>query len=757
MTRLFYTALLLLIPLLFTALPQKSAMAEELSSPLLLLFDVELDEDNIAFTSLNFQDFGSFFIDAQFAEKYPDTIRKLADQGTLGVFSKAYALLKNEGLLAAKNDLLASQKALEQITGENPVWLRVPADHVDRDLFSLASEVGFRFDASEAENALSQNVLGEFPVSTNSTDRILFSDFDLFVTYGLDDRMALELLKENYLNRKESGRPFVLQLHPSIIVQHGAVLQDFVKYVKQQGGPCLSLDQYFSRGEQQEHRVGLHIDPGGGDIEIKETIRNVLEFGVTDVFVPVMDADGNRYFVAGGEPLAEPRIRSRFELLLRNLAAAGIKTHFSLPVLYNPHEIAGNKEAAMVDQKGRSSDLWLSPSFSGTKKLLLQNINTLISQYNVEGIHLTHLAYPGLDYDYSPVAIKGFEKVNDLIVQRGRTAEQLQSEYYQQWTHWRIKQIEDLVLSAREVVKNGGPDLLFSAVFSDRSMQEATVRLETGCDVRLLAAQLDMVVVGTSINTFLITTFSLPRLTAAGRSVAGLKPLFFQLPVDRGQGWSAYGVTHLLNSMADVQRKQLTGIIYPFYDQLMTDSILAGENFANIFALTRTFIQGKTVEKKTVQMTDVQPPAVADPPDEEVKDAWPSFLYTMDKEQVYDVIFRFAPLIVSLILTLLGLLLIAYFLFIKKVFSKKNSMSMETTTIIDWQSMDQSILNEQISGKLVHSVSRLLQTYKPQSAARYRMGLLIHLVGDNEGGFQPNNWACLRLKFLIGEFSVKNT
>ncbi len=737
MTRLLSYLSILLFSLLLAVFPQSRAAAETAASPLLLLFDVELQEDNDALTQLNFQEFSSFFLTGEFAGKFPETVKKLSDQGTIGVFSKAYSLLKTQGLSAAKGDLTASQSALEKITGMCPVWLRVPSDQVDRDLFSLAGEVGFRFDASESEQAVSQSVLGEFPISTNSTDRILFSDFDLFVTYGLDDQMALDLLKENYLYRKESGRPFVMLLHPTIIVQHAAVLQDFAKYVKQQGGACLSLDQFFSRGgQQQERSVGIQVDPGLITIDMKEMIRNLLEFGVTDVFVPVMDRDGNHYFASGGEPMAEPEVCSRFELLLKSLAAAGIKTHLSISALRNHQAVVKNKQAAMVDQHGLVSDLWLSPSSEKTKTLLIKNLKTLVKKYNVAGIHLTDLLYPGLNYDYSQAAVKQFEKVNNITVQRGNTAEQLLTEHLAAWTAWRTVQIEQLVSAARETVKASRPDLLLSATLPARSLQDAKERLQSGCDGRLLASYLDMVVMRPSLNEFLIATFSMPRITAAGRSAAGLKPLLFQIPLDRGKNWSEYGVKHLLDSMKVQEREQLAGIVYPFYDQLLEDPVFSGENFATIFSLTRIYIQGDYETDKEQKITDPVPTPVVSELTEnsagEIKESWPAFLYKIDKNQVYEVVLRFAPLVVSLVLTLFVLLLFVYFLFVKKVFSKKNSMSMEMTTIIDWQSMDQSILDEQISGKLVHSVSRLLQTYKPQSAARYRIGLLLHLVDEGE-------------------------
>lgn len=738
MIRLLSYLHILLFSLLLVLFSQSQAVAENVPSPLLLVFDVELEEDNDALAQLNFQEFSSFFLTGEFASKYPDTSKKLVEQGTIGVFSKAYSILKTQGLLAARNDLAASLKTLTNVTGIRPVWLRVPEDQVDRDLFSLAGEVGFLFDASQSERTVSQTSLGEFPISTNSTDRILFSDFDLFVTFGLDDQMALELLKENYLQRKASGRPFVILLHPTIIVQHAAVLQDFVKYVKQQGGPCLSLDQFFSRGEQQEHRIAGHVDPGHVDIDMTEMIRNLLEFGVTDVFVPVLDSDGARYFVSGGAPLAEPEARSRFELLLKSLAAAGIKTHLSLSVLQNQQAIVKNQTAAMVDRYGVASESWLSPSAEETIVLLKNNLKTLVRKYNVAGIHLDDLSYPDLRYDYSQAAVKQFEHENNVTVQRGNTAEQLLTEHYSAWTTWRSRQIERMVSTAREAINANQPDLLLSASLSARSMQDFNTRQQSGCDSRLLTSYLDMLVVRPALNEFLITTFSLPQITAAGRSAAGLKPLYFQIPLDYGKSWSEFGVKHLQDSMKVPERKQLAGIVYPFYNQLLRDSTFSGENFSNLFSITRIYVQGnyEIVNQQKVTVPDPEPPVA--PPVEisvgEVRESWPGFLYTMDKDQVYDVILRFAPLAVSLVLTFFVLLLLTYFLFVKKIFSKKNAMRMEMTTIIDWQSMDQSILNEQISGKLVHSVSRLLQTYKPASAARYRIGLLLHLLDD---GKQP--------------------
>lgn len=713
----------------FFLLVSVPSQAVEQVSPLLLTFDIELESDTDALEKINLPEFATFFVTKEFAAKFPAPVRKLADQGTVGAYSKAYSKLTKDGLAAAKKDLQGSIEAIQAATGHVPIWFRVPPLEVNRELLSLARELGFKYDSSESERWARQDVLSEFPISINSTGRILFSDYDIFVTYGLDDQMALDLLKENYLNRKNSGRPFVLLLHPSIISQHTEVLHDFVKYVKQQGGACLSFDQYLAKTERKGKQViGIHLDPNWPDFEVKQLTRDLLEFGVTDAFIRIQDESGGSYIETG--------LGAKVDALLKSLKAAGIKMHVTVPVLLNKKRLDGYPELAMVDKHGKASTHWLSPTHPQTISLLEQDIRQLVQKYDIDGVHLEHLAYPGLEYDYSAAAIKQFEKDNGFTLQRGKAAEVLMSNQYRLWISWRNQQLKQLLAGVAELMNRFEKKMQLSATLPGGAMIDFKEMEKRGTDFRLLGEYLDVVLTRPPLNEFLITNFSLSHIITMGRSVVGAKPILLDIPYKEDVQWSEYAFDHLVKEMESKVKNGIGGIVYPAYDYLATNPSFSGEGFENIFSLTDAFLR---VDPLPVQEILPEKPVVSKVGMEEQQDI-PAVEPVAEQDELFEVKenvalvagteIRLGALIVSLLVTLIMLIILTYFLFFKRIFAKKQIMKLETTTIIDWQSMDKSILDEQISGKLAHSVSNLLRTYNPTSTARYRVTLILDLVAN---------------------------
>lgn len=700
--------------------------AAESVSPLLLSFDIELDTDIASLEALKLQEFSTFFVTKDFALKFPVPVKSLANQGTVGVYSKAYSKLTKDGLAAAKKELQESIRAIETAAGQPPIWFRVPPLEVNRELLFLARELGFKYDSSESERWSHQDVLSEFPISINSTGRILFSDYDIFVTYGLDDQMALDLLKENYLNRKNSGRPFVFLLHPSIISQHAEVLHDFIKYVKQQGGACLSFDQYLAKTEQNgSQQIGIHLDPGWPELDVKRVTRDLLEFGVTDAYISTRDRDGNPYIEKKTDIV---------DSVLKNLRAAGIKIHFTLPVLLNGKMAVNQPELAMADQNGKPSQEYLTPSHPQVLQLLRKEIEQLSRRYEFDGIHLDHIAYPGLEYDYSTTAIKAFEKDNNVTVQRGNTAEVLLGTEYRLWTSWRSLQLKQLLAGVAEAVSRLDNNVQLSATLPGEAMTDFKEMEKTGADYRLLGEFVDVVVTRPHLNEFLITSFSLSHIVTMGRSAVGSKSIVMDIPYSEKNDWTGYALSNLVNELESKIKSGMGGIIYPPYNYLVSSPGFSGKEFENIFTITDAFLK---VYREPVKVKQVVKPVVSaqtpvtSPDVEKVVKQERLFEMKEDVALVGGNEIKLIPLIISLSVTLLLLIVLAYFLFYKRIFARKRTTNMETTTIIDWQSMDKSILDEQISGKLAQSVSELLRNYDPVSTARYRLALIIDLVKNS--------------------------
>ncbi len=719
-------------------------LAEEMVSPLLLTFDVELDGDAEYLDSLDLQEFATFFVTGEFARNYPEKVKSIADQGTVGLYSKAYEVMTEKGLAIAKSELQQSITAIAEVTGRSPVWFRVPAFEVNRSLFSLARELGLKYDSSESERWISQEVLSEFPISNNSTGRIRFSDYDIFVTYGLEDQMALDLLKENYLNRKNSGRPFVLVLHPSIISQHAEVLNDFIKYVKQQGGPCMSFDQFFARFEQIETKqIGIRLDSITEDFDVKKVVRDLLELGITDAFVSGWDKDGQPFIDPGRQDNKHAVI---FDRLLKSLTAAGIRIHLTVSVLHNPYLIDQDQEMAMVDRFGQYSDSWISPSNAAMISFLKKSIKALVVNYNIYGIHLDKLLYPGLEYDFSSDTIERYERENKVSIEREQAGEILLGEHHDTWLRWRAGRLEELLRSITKSVVEINDKIVFSAALPYEALINFRQMEKTGVDFRLLGQYLDMIVIRPNLNEFFISNFSLSHLVTMSRAMIGGKKLLLQIPSREGIDWSEFAVSHLFRELGAESKGGLAGIIYPSYTYLQAAPVFRGQEYKNIYQMSDRFSQidaEKSLDPQKLSFSLNERPQPA--PKAMVEETVQQKSLSEKKMSTEDVMRRLAPLIISLLVTLLLLVILSYFLFYKRVFSRKEAEKMETTTVINWQSMDESILDEQVSGKLVHAVSKMLQHYNPMSTAKYRRALLLDIVAGAAGKMSVDELLALPL------------
>ena len=261
--------------------------------PLLLSLDVERPGDVEALATINLEDPATYFITGQFALDHPELVGKLAQNGTIGSHSHTHQRLTEMDADGIRRDLLDSIKALESATGKAPIWFRSPFLEINDEILTIAADLGFRYDSSEAERWVNQGLLEEFPISMNTTSRILFSDYDIFISYSLDDQMTLELLKQNYLDRFGTGRPFVFLLHPSIIAEKADLLHQFIDFVKSEGGTLMSFDSYLERFQpSHDPMIGVTLDYSVMALDSDQVAKDLETLGVTDVFVETHDGAG---------------------------------------------------------------------------------------------------------------------------------------------------------------------------------------------------------------------------------------------------------------------------------------------------------------------------------------------------------------------------------------------------------------------------------------------------------------------------------
>jgi uncharacterized lipoprotein YddW (UPF0748 family) len=103
------------------------------------------------------------------------------------------------------------------------------------------------------------------------------------------------------------------------------------------------------------------------------------------------------------------------------------------PFLKHPEWLASSREGATSIDGAYQFD----PGHPGVQRHLFNVAMDLVSQYEIDGLHLDHVRYPGIEWGYNPLAVKRFN------LEYGRTG--LPATNDPQWLQFRRDQITALV------------------------------------------------------------------------------------------------------------------------------------------------------------------------------------------------------------------------------------------------------------------------------------------------------------------------
>ncbi len=692
--------------------------------PLLLSLDVEKNSDVESLSILNLQEPATYFVTGKFALSYPETVRKLSTRGTIGSHSHEHLQMKELEADLVRQDLLASSKAIQAATGKAPVWFRAPFLEFNTEILGTAYELGFRYDSSMSERWVQQHLMSEFPISINSTGRILFSDYNIFTTYGLASEMALDMLKENYLDRATTDRPFIFLLHPSIISQHKDLLYRFIDFVKQQGGICMSFDQYLDQfSKTKSATLGIQLDPLVGKNEVKNIIRDFKSLGVTDVFINMQNLHYGDYLDksrGASQPITDKTLQ-----LINALKDSGFSVHSSLNALYHPPPSQINdQDTLMVDRAGNYLPNWLSPSSPSTHTLIQKQISYLLNNYPLDGIHLQYLTYPSLEYDYSPAALNLFTQENSLMLNKHDPTTIL-TEYYNEWTSWRISQISEVVQSAAAAISLQDKSVRLSASLNPTALTNYRQMEISGQDYRFLANVLDLIIMDPYGSNDPAKSFS--DFSGLSRAMIGKRPLLVHFPAGDDHTWTIGDFRDFLVER-EFASSVIQGVILPSYNNYIAKIPEGNREFENLYHVLQTIgTPPRSYLSETQFVTATEPLSQEPTPPPDMTEIGVS--NTDNKRIESQPVKKILPLILSSGIVLVSVVLIVSYLYRRS--SLEKSLDPEKTAIIDWKQMDKSIIDGQINGALVHSVAKHLRKYDPVKVSKYRIALIINIVANS--------------------------
>jgi uncharacterized lipoprotein YddW (UPF0748 family) len=133
----------------------------------------------------------------------------------------------------------------------------------------------------------------------------------------------------------------------------------------------------------------------------------------------------------------------------------GISIHAWFCALTNPHLVERNPTFAMVDLYGGPANQWSNPIIPEVRNYILNMINEIITGYDVKGIHLDYIRFPGINFSYDDYSRAAFQSEYGFDPITNPSAPQ--------WADWRRQQVTGLVNDAKTRLKNYNPNLKLSA------------------------------------------------------------------------------------------------------------------------------------------------------------------------------------------------------------------------------------------------------------------------------------------------------
>ena len=152
------------------------------------------------------------------------------------------------------------------------------------------------------------------------------------------------------------------------------------------------------------------------------------------------------------------------------------------------------KQLEMVAVNNYSEGLFLSPNHPDVNEYLIKVFRELITNYDIDGLHLDYIRYQDAEYGRNPYAIAQFksESGNDpgpwfLEMERSTIASPRLIANMKRWNNFKRKAVTSLVKDTRALVDEVRPDCIISAavkpnlyVARERYFQEWNVWLAAG-------------------------------------------------------------------------------------------------------------------------------------------------------------------------------------------------------------------------------------------------------------------------------------
>jgi uncharacterized lipoprotein YddW (UPF0748 family) len=236
------------------------------------------------------------------------------------------------------------------------------------------------------------------------------------------------------------------------------------------------------------------------NLKTPENIDSVLEFageyGFTDLFIQVRGR-GDAYYQSFHEPRAEG-LEPEFDplcYLIKKAKNYRFRIHAWINVFYlwsskklpvSPQHLVHQKPEWIVypvhydpelpdsNLNGRRSEegLYLSPMIEEVREHVINVVDDVLSQYQVDGLHLDYIRFPGFEFDFNPVARASFKQkyildplefrrdANFFVANFGPTGYDL---FFSRWAQFLRDGLSNFVEGLTGHVREEHPGIIISA------------------------------------------------------------------------------------------------------------------------------------------------------------------------------------------------------------------------------------------------------------------------------------------------------
>ncbi|NJR58738.1 MAG: family 10 glycosylhydrolase, partial [Cyanobacteria bacterium CRU_2_1] len=272
--------------------------------------------------------------------------------------------------------------------------------------------------------------------------------------------------------------------------------------------------------------------------------------------------------------------------------AAGNHAHnrvVNLPIDYPGPVISAHPDWAGYDNRGNlilsgQEEPFLDPANPAVRGYLLDLFEEIITRYDVDGLQLDYIRYPfqnanaGRSFGYGVAARQQFQRITgvDPITLSPRGSDERSRQLWQQWTEFRIEQVNSFVADTSDLIHRLRPNVVLSTAVFALPEPDRLQKIQQSWETWARAGEVDMIVLMTyaadthrlqqlaapwlSENANLGSTIILPGIRILNLSDAAV---FDQIQALRDlptEGYAIFATAHLQETLqAILTRTQGTG------------------------------------------------------------------------------------------------------------------------------------------------------------------------------------------------------